>query len=221
MNYIFKIFQKILSKLGLVMTRYTVGAKRNKLFNVLLKFDYVRLSTFELIAWEINQNKIEGNVAELGVYKGEFAKYINEAFPEKKLYLFDTFKGFNSIDIKNENKKYKSKFNDFSNTSIQIVLEKMKFPDNCIVKQGYFPDSLDKLDDRFCFVSLDADLFDPIYNGLKYFYPRLNNGGYIFIHDYNNDSYPGAKDAVLTFCRENKISFVPISDGWGTAIISK
>jgi O-methyltransferase len=221
MNYIFRNLQKVFSILGFVLTRYTVGAERNKLFNLFLKFDYVRLSTFELIAWEINKNKIEGNVAELGVYKGEFAKYINEAFPEKKMYLFDTFKGFNSADIKNENKKYKSKFNDFSNTSIQTVLDKMKFPNNCIVKQGYFPDSLDNLEERFCFVSLDADLFDPIYSGLKYFYPRLSQGGYIFIHDYNNDNYPGAKDAVLTFCRENNVPFVPICDGWGSVIISK
>ena len=28
-----------------------------------------------------------------------------------------------------------------------------------------------------------------IYEGLKYFYPRLSLGGYIFVHDYNSSLY--------------------------------
>jgi O-methyltransferase len=70
-------------------------------------------------------------------------------------------------------------------------------------------------------VSIDTDLYDPIYNGLQYFYPRLVKGGYIFIHDYNNDAYLGAKKAVQQFCAENNISFVPLPDSCGSAIITK
>jgi O-methyltransferase len=70
-------------------------------------------------------------------------------------------------------------------------------------------------------VSIDADLYDPIYNGLKYFYPRLKQGGYIFIHDYNNDSYKGAKEAVRFFCKENNLPYFPLPDAAGSAIIAK
>ena len=62
-------------------------------------FDYVRHATLELLTYEIHEKRIEGNVAELGVYKGEFAKYLNECFPDKSIYLFDTFKGFDNRDI--------------------------------------------------------------------------------------------------------------------------
>lgn len=45
------------------------------------------------------------------------------------------------------------------------------------------------IEDSFCFVSLDMDLYKPTYEGLHYFYPRLNHGGYIFIHDCRNRGY--------------------------------
>ena len=44
-------------------------------------FDYVRLATLELVSNEINKKNLEGHVAELGVYKGKFARYINKFFP--------------------------------------------------------------------------------------------------------------------------------------------
>jgi O-methyltransferase len=70
-------------------------------------------------------------------------------------------------------------------------------------------------------VSLDADLYDPIYAGLSFFYPRLVKGGYILIHDFNNDNYKGARRAVEQFCSEQNVNFVPLPDSGGSAIISK
>ena len=184
--------------------------------------DYIRLSTLELAADEINSKNLQGNVAELGVYKGKFARYINQYFPERDFYLFDTFEGFNKKDINTEVTKNFSLGNqDFSNTSTEEVLGRMPYRSKCIIKKGYFPETANGLNDNFVFVSIDTDLYDPIYNGLVFFYPRLVKGGYIFIHDYNNDSYKGAKQAVDKFCAENNISKVPIPDSAGTAIIVK
>ncbi len=55
-------------------------------------FDYVRLSALELISFRIKNKQLVGNVAELGVYKGKFARYINQYFSDRTLYLFDTFR---------------------------------------------------------------------------------------------------------------------------------
>ncbi|MEI9974441.1 MAG: TylF/MycF/NovP-related O-methyltransferase [Ignavibacteriota bacterium] len=81
----------------------------------------------------------------------------------------------------------------FSNTSIELVLSKMAHRQNCIVKPGLFPESaVDCQSEQFSFVSIDADLYTPIYEGLRFFYSRLSPGGYIFVHDYNNLAYQGA-----------------------------
>lgn len=184
--------------------------------------DYIRVATLELVSNEINSNNVKGAVAELGVYKGKFAKYINQYFPNRKLYLFDTFSGFDEVDVKSElQNNFSSGKQDFSNTSAERVLQIMPAREQCIIKQGFFPSTAIGLDERFVFVSIDADLFDPIYAGLQYFYPRLNAGGYIFIHDYNNDHYKGAKEAVDQFCRENQLNKLPLPDSAGTAVIMK
>lgn len=195
---------------------------RERMFYVPVHLGYVRISTLELIAEEIRQNNVAGAVAELGVYRGDFARYINEAFPERTLYLFDTFEGFSKKDILiEEAHDYSPGTQDFSDTSVGMVLDKMIRPENCIIKKGYFPDSLEGLEDDFAFVSLDADLYQPIFEGLKYFYPRLSKGGFIFIHDYNNAEYKGVKKAVTDYCNEQGVPFVPICDPWGTAVIAK
>jgi O-methyltransferase len=96
----------------------------------------------------------------------------------------------------------------------------MKHRDKCIVKKGWFPETARNLEEKFAFVSIDADLFDPIYAGLVYFYPRLAAGGYIFVHDYNGELY-GAKEAVVRFSIENNLSYCPLSDIAGTVVFAK
>jgi len=183
-------------------------------------FDYIRLSTLELISYEINKNNLKGNVAELGVYQGKFARYVNQYFPGRSLYLFDTFEGFDTRDVVSEQQQdLSSASQDFSDTSVKSVLKQMPFPANCIPVKGFFPQSAKEINDSFVFVSLDADLYDPIYSGLQFFYPKLVKGGYIFVHDFNNDNYKGARKAVEQFCFEQGIGFIPIPDFGGSAII--
>jgi len=185
-------------------------------------FDYIRLSTLELLSFEIKKRNLEGNVAELGVYQGKFARLINKFFPERQLYLFDTFEGFDKRDvIREKSQNLSSGEQDFSDTSIASVLKQMPFPDKCIPVKGFFPGSAKGIEDSFVLVSLDADLYDPIYAGLNFFYPRLVHGGYILIHDFNNDNYKGSRKAVEQFCVEQHINFIPLPDSGGSAIISK
>jgi O-methyltransferase len=185
-------------------------------------FDHIRLSTLELVSDEINKKNLTGEVAELGVYKGKFARYINQYFPNRKLFLFDTFKGFDKKDIEKEKQNsFSDGSQDFSNTSIDIVRTNMPYPNQCIFKQGFFPDTAIDVTEQFVFISIDTDLYDPIYNGLVFFYPRLVKGGYIFVHDFNNDAYKGARQAVEKFCSETGIGYLPLPDSCGTAIICK
>jgi O-methyltransferase len=184
---------------------------------------HIRLSSLELIAHEIYEKSLCGDVAELGVYQGDFAQYINLCFPDRKLYLFDTFEGFNEKDIRIESKNSYSfaKEGNLSFQQIEKVMEKMKYPANVIIKRGWFPETANGVDSEFVFVSIDADLFQPIYNGLVFFYPRLKQGGFILVHDYNNVDFSGSKAAVRKFSVEHNASYFPLSDNAGTAVFTK
>jgi hypothetical protein len=85
--------------------------------------DIVRHEVLKLVIAEIYRREVPGCVAELGVYKGDFAKRNNIHFPDRKLFLFDTFDGFDERDVSIETGKgYMSKSmtqkGDFTNASI-------------------------------------------------------------------------------------------------------
>ena len=179
--------------------------------------------TLELASREIYRYNIQGNTAELGVFQGDFAKLINHFFPDRKLYLFDTFEGFDSRDKATEIAENYSdpERQDFSQTSVELVLSKMEHRGNCIVRKGWFPETAEGVDDKFCFVRLDADLYQPIIAGLEFFYPKLVHGGIMMIHDFNNTGYNGVRQAVKEFCDRNSIGYVCLPDGGGSVVIVK
>lgn len=188
--------------------------------------DYVRMACFEFAVKEIRKHGLHGNVAELGVFRGDFAQYINFAFPDRKCYLFDTFEGFDAEEaLKEVDKKHCTEefVEAFKNTNINIVMDKMPNPENVIIKRGYFPETACDLEEKFVFVSLDVDFEASIYEGLNYFYPRLVKGGYLFIHDYNQGSLLGVESAVDKYEAAHNIMLckVPISDESGTLVVTK
>lgn len=188
------------------------------------RYNTPRVASLEMAAREIYEKQIDGAVAEAGCYKGEFARFINEFFPDRPIYLFDTFEGFSSKDIVKERQEGYTLRNSghFGDTSEEIVLQKMPYRSNVIVKKGWFPDTAIGLDEKYCFVSLDMDLYQPILAGLEYFFPRLSLGGYIFVHDCNigNSYYRGARQALLEFIQKVKIGYVMLPDN-RTAVITK
>jgi hypothetical protein len=173
---------------------------------------------------------IEGNCAEVGVYQGTFAKEINRVFSDKKLFLFDTFQGFDSRDLAKENENNPNHsaickwvrpggLMDFSNTAVETVLEQLPFPEQVIIKKGFFPETFDlNNNERFIFVSLDTDLYKPIKDGLEMFYPLMAKGGVILVHDYYSMLF-GVTKAVDEFTCKNSLSAIPVGDYKSIAII--
>lgn len=182
----------------------------------------IRTATLYRIAARLKEQNISGSLAEFGVYKGDTAHILNALFPEKTLYLFDTFAGFDDRDIQTEHLGSFScaQRGDFADTSEIHVLNRLSHPENAVIKKGYFPESLDRLEDTFSLVSLDADLYTPVLAGLEYFYPRLNSGGMIILHDYNNERFRGAKQAVCDYeSAHGKLLLIPLADLHGSAVI--
>jgi O-methyltransferase len=182
----------------------------------------IRSAAFNYIAERIQEAGVEGALAELGVYRGDFAWQLNGQFPDRKLYLFDTFEGFHEQDLIVERQigGAQAQAHDFSDTGEEAVLARMPHKEQIVLKKGHFPAVAQGLEERFALVSLDADLYAPTLAGLIYFYPRLNPGGVIILHDYNNRRFGGVRKAVEQFESEHgMLSIVPLCDLHGTAII--
>ena len=183
----------------------------------------IRSATLMRMAERIRQQKISGHIAELGVYRGDTAWKLNALFPERRIYLCDTFEGFDGRDIKEEEDLRCSfaREGDFSDTSSRQVAERLPYPDRAVIRKGYFPETAAGLEEeRYALVSLDADLYAPILAGLEYFYPRLSPGGMILLHDYNNERFRGARQAADEYeKRRGPLPLVPLCDLHGSAVI--
>jgi O-methyltransferase len=182
--------------------------------------DYTRLYMMLFNLNLLKEKGIEGDIAEIGVYKGSSAKLFCTIFPEKKIYLFDTFEGFDNRDLLNE-KAYTHK-KHFKDTSVEGVKRYLN-SEKAIFCKGYFPQTAINIEDtaRFCLIHLDADLYNPTFEGLNFFYNKVNSGGLIIIHDYYSSLWPGVKNAVDEFFIDKPEHPVVIPDKSGTAIIVK
>ena len=181
-----------------------------------LSNDYVRLATLELLCRRLAE--VPGAAAELGVYRGFFARCINQLMPRRKLYLFDSFEGFAAEA--NASDAFQAAHR---NTAAEKVLAIMPHPESVTVKPGFFPDSLDGLEDAFCLVSLDVDFYATTLAGLQYFWPRLRKGGYLLLHDWGSPKLPGVAEALADYERElgTPIPAVPLCDVGGTLVLCK
>ena len=209
-----ELLRKLLPKQRLVPTPAQLensGLPEGDLSN-----DYVRLATLELLCRRVAE--VPGAAAELGVYKGFFARCINQLMPQRKLYLFDSFEGFGKEAGASESFQAAHR-----NTAIDKVLAIMPHPETITVKPGFFPESLDGLEETFCLVSLDVDFEETTLAGLRYFWPRLQKGGYLMLHDWGSPKLPGVARALIRFEQEigAGISALPLCDVGGSIVLCK
>lgn len=178
--------------------------------------DYVRLATLELLGRRLAD--VPGAAAELGVYRGFFARCINQLLPERKIYLFDSFEGFAEEACATDSFQAAH-----ANTTIEKVLAILPYPEKVILKPGFFPESLGGLEEQFCLVSLDVDFYQTTLEGLRYFWPRIAEGGYLLLHDWGSPKLPGVAKALQDFERENgcRIPAIPLCDVGGSLILCK
>lgn len=179
--------------------------------------DPVRYGNFMLSFRQVKEEKIEGSIAELGVYRGDLSKYIHKEFPERKLFLFDSFEGFNK-------KESESVGDDrFADTSVEGVIQNIGDDRNIEIRKGFFPDTAYNLDDeKFAVVVIDFDKYNPTIAALNIFYPLLSKGAFVFVHDYSSpESNWACKRALDDFLQGKPESAILLPDAFGTAIFRK
>lgn len=154
--------------------------------------------------------KIPGDMAEAGVYKGGTAAVMLAASTAKRLHLFDTFAGLPHAE---------SGFaaGEYPGSADEVLRNLSPWTNRIDLHQGLFPDSAAGLEAlRFSFVHLDLDLCDSTLSALEWFWPRLTPGGILLSHDY--PLVAGVVRAFHVFFDGRVEPFVPLSGNQCVAV---
>jgi O-methyltransferase len=156
------------------------------------------------------EKRLDGNVAECGVYRGATATLIAFALkkmaPEKKLFMFDSFEGLPATDPARDTMYYHA--SSMSGEGVELysfvmsLLRQAELEDLAIIRKGWFEETLPALDtrDRFCFIHIDCDIYSSTKTCLEHLYDRLVPNGVVVIDDYF-DIGGGLQLAVDEFVR--------------------
>ncbi|MBL4757460.1 MAG: class I SAM-dependent methyltransferase [Rhizobiales bacterium] len=167
---------------------------------------YVMSQTLNLVT------NLPGDFVECGVYKGATALLLCRVAQGagRSVHLFDSFEGLPEPGSNDGDYWKAGSFAAGSKPTEEILAS---FSCHRIYK-GWIPDRFAEAgDEPVAFVHIDVDLFQPTWDSLEYFYPRLSPGGIVLFDDYGFLSCPGAKKAVDDFFADKPEQIVSLSTG--------
>lgn len=136
-----------------------------------------------------------GDVIEIGVYQGDSAELLCQLFPDRTVYLCDTFCGMPATGPLDGHRE-----GDFRNTSVEAVEKVLSDHDNYEIHAGLFPETATAIKERtFCFAHVDCDLQKSVRDSCEFCYLRMERGGIMMLDDYGFGACRGAKVAVDEF----------------------
>jgi len=170
----------------------------------------------------------KGDVCELGCWRGlsayQTASYLKKANFGGQFHIFDSFEGLSAleaVDLPGDRvQDIPSLRKEFSCTE-EIVKNNLIEFDFISYYKGWIPDRFDEVDNnKFSFVHVDVDLYQPILDSFQFFYPRLERYGIMVFDDYGSAQFPGAKLAVdECLAQFNQPFFISLPSG--TAFLIK
>lgn len=151
-----------------------------------------------------NQLKINPNTCEIGFFKGEFSKKINNVLQPTKHYVIDTFNDQNHISGDKDGKNHiRQDMTLMEEYSISLGFKTIKGDS----------DSLISVEDNFDFIYIDADhSYEWVKKDLNNSLKKINKNGIIAGHDYEKNEFPGCYKAVNEFCLENNYEISILTD---------
>ena len=197
-----------------------------------------REACLNLIRYFRHARTLEGRWAECGVFTGTTSLALCLAaraeapeFDGAGLHLVDSFEGLSELhaadyrigrgaDGRETAVPPPANRTNFA-APIKLVREAMAAFPGAQLHQGWIPQVLAQLpQERWSFVHVDVDLYEPTLACLEYFFPRMVAGGTIVCDDYGSPAFPGARRAWDEFCARFTLPYVALPTGQSVLIRS-
>jgi O-methyltransferase len=147
--------------------------------------------------------------AEIGVHRGECSGHLLELHPGLKLYMIDmwspdTYKGKGDDAATGP---YRELYQDNAEENYQQAVKSVSFCDRYVI----IPESSLWVantfnDNVFDFVFIDAShAYEDVKADILAWLPKIKKSGWLFMHDFDNPSFPGVKKAMEDVFAEGTI----------------
>ncbi|MEX2672754.1 MAG: TylF/MycF/NovP-related O-methyltransferase [Phycisphaeraceae bacterium] len=138
--------------------------------------------------------ELKGDVVECGCFKGSSTTSLSLAckLTGRRLIVCDSFQGLpevaddDRIHVSLHHRRYETyQKGEYSGTlgEVKENLRQYGALDVCDFVEGYFEDSLPQVAGQFAFIFLDVDLHESLKTCLRYLWPQLEDGGYLYTHE--------------------------------------
>lgn len=179
-----------------------------------------RLNNLHELYKNIEEEGVEGDCLEAGVWKGGaciFLNALNRVYSnsERKIWVADSFEGLPPSTHK-EDLDYNWDY-DFLKVSLEKVKSNFRkynlLDDNVNFLKGWFKDSLIDVEfDKLSILRVDGDMYESTMDVLTNLYSKVQSGGYVIIDDYF--AVTSCKKAVDEFLQAQKINVDIIRIDW-------
>jgi hypothetical protein len=159
-----------------------------------------------------NINKLKGDVIECGCWKGGMSIFLGKLFSEKKIWVVDSFEGFQPLDqasYQYHDEPHHPGYDSFIKANYSEVVNNFKHygleAPRVEIFKGFVKDVLPTLNiDKIALLRIDVDAYSATREVLDYLYPKVVKGGYIIFDD---SCLIQTVDAFCDYFEENKIKF--------------
>ncbi|MGH3281753.1 MAG: TylF/MycF/NovP-related O-methyltransferase [Trebonia sp.] len=145
---------------------------------------------------------LPGDLVECGCFKGGSAVNLSRlaAWTGRRLYLFDSFEGLPEPQPGDEEHLVLSElqFHTYEGGAYAGTLDEVRenirkygVLDVCEFHKGYFNETLPKFDAQLVFAYVDADLTSSVRDCLRYLWPLLADGSYLFTDEAHHTEIAG------------------------------
>ncbi len=168
-----------------------------------------RLRHYALTQLAKQADLASGDVCECGCFRGlstfQVASIIRERGASVQFHVFDSFQGLSEledVDIPTDREQDLDQLRAMLACPLEQVQANMASFSFLRFYKGWIPERFPEVADRrFSFVHIDTDLYQPIWDSMEFFYPRLADHGIIVLDDYGCTQFPGAKKSVDDYLR--------------------
>lgn len=238
--YLTQLIKNITHLFGLEVTRYRVEKPILRDVPAVFVEIYKKVKPYTMTSPErivslceatkyIQDNNIEGDIVECGVWKGGSMMAVAEtlltttAGADRELYLFDTFEGMpppteKDMDIDGTTAKtlldqsdkeiHESIWCCATLNIVQQALVSTNYPNDKIhYIKGMVEETIPGfVPEKIALLRLDTDWYESTKHEMEHLFPRLSKGGVLIIDDYGH--WRGARKAVDEYLEKNNVKIL-------------